>query len=472
VSVRGGRGPRDPYAKDPAPMASPAPTTSPSPASRINPYRRAGRYGRGPGDQRRYADYRSGDGGLGGVVRFLVFLVLLAAFVLVVMVTVARPLVRAFVVPWAWDNPSALEIGFVSDLVREDLGAALTAPAGTDPSVVAFTVEPGDTPATLAPRLEEAGIIRDQRAFLFQARADELTPKLTAGRFSLALNLTPEQVVRGLVANRIVVDTIPVTFREGLRIEQMTAKLMTVEGTSVDPKAFYQLAMHPTDELLADYPWLIDTSIRPKGASLEGFLYPATYDLRVGDAQATTAEDLIRMMLNAFYQRVGQERMDVPESRGLTFYQVLTLASIVEREAVLDEERAMIAGVYQNRLDRVPSVKHGLLQADPTVIYAVDTVNLGDYSTNWTKYVFWTVPEGPLKDQQLPESLAGYNTYAVRGLPPGPIATPTIASIDAALRPDTKSGYTYFVAIPDGNGKHDFSKTLAEHQKKLKEYGY
>jgi UPF0755 protein len=151
---------------------------------------------------------------------------------------------------------------------------------------------------------------------------------------------------------------------------------------------------------------------------------------------------------------------------------VLTLASIVEREAVLDDERPLIAGVYQNRIDRVPSVKHGLLQADPTIIYAVDTVELGKYSPDWANYVFWTVPEGGIKDQQLPASLAGYNTYVVRGLPPAPIATPTLASLDAALEPDTRSGYTYFVAIPDGKGAHDFSKTLAEHEKKLKKYGY
>ena len=84
----------------------------------------------------------------------------------------------------------------------------------------------------------------------------------------------------------------------------------------------------------------------------------------------------------------------MPAKRGLTFYQVLTLASIVEREAVLDEERPLIAGVYQNRIDRVESVRHGLLQADPTVIYAVDTDKLGKYSPDWTQYVFWTVPEG------------------------------------------------------------------------------
>jgi UPF0755 protein len=451
-------------------MASPTPAPTPASTGRMNPYRRSGRYGRGPGDQRRYADYGSNGGGLRGVLRFVVFLALLAAFVLIVMLTVARPLVRAVVVPWAWNNPSALQIGFVSELVREDLGPALTQPAGSDPTEIDFTVETGDTPASLASRLEEAGIIRDQRAFLFLAQQDELAPKLTAGRFALALNLTPEQVVQGLVDNRIVVRTVPVTFREGLRIEQMTAKLMTVDGTSVDPKAFYDLAEHPTDELLADYPWLLDTSVRPKGASLEGFLYPATYDLRVGDAQATTAEGLIRMMLDAFYQRVGQDRLDVPESRGLTFFQVLTLASIVEREAVLDEERPLIAGVYQNRLDpkKWPT---GLLQSDPTIFYTNDTLQLRQLAFDeWPSYVFWD----KLKEQlpvPLPDDLAGYNTYTSKGLPPGPIVSPSLASIDAALKPDTKAGYLFFIAKGDGTGSSAFAKTKAQHDKNVAKYG-
>ena len=139
---------------------------------------------------------------------------------------------------------------------------------------------------------------------------------------------------------------------------------------------------------------------------------------------------------------------------------------------MLDTERALIAGVYQNRLDRIPAARLGLLQADPTVIYAADTVKLGAYSTDWVQFVFWTVPEGAMTDQALPEALAGYNTYKVQGLPPGPIVTPTVASIEAALNPDTASGYAYFVAIPNGNGAHDFSKTLAEHQAKLRKYGY
>ncbi len=462
MSVRGGRSPRDP-------MAGPEPTTG----RRRNGYHRTGRYGRGPGDQRRYEAYGDSGGGLGGLIRFALFLVILAAVVLLVMATVARPMVRMVVVPFAEGNPGALQIGFVADLVREDLGDALTQPAGTQATEVEFVVESGDTPATLAPRLEKAGIITSPRAFLFEARMNGLAENLDAGRFALTLNLTPGGVVDGLVNNRIVIQTVNVTFREGLRLEQMTAKLATVTGTQVDPAEFLDLARNPPDALLADYPWLLDEKVRPKGASLEGFLYPATYTLRAEAASPTDAEGLVRMMLDTFYKRVGPDRLDVPESRKLTFYEVLTLASIVDREAVLDDERPLIAGVYQNRIDQVPSVKHGLLQADPTVIYAVDTVNLGDYDPTWVDYVFWTVPkEGSLKDQPLPESLAGYNTYVVRGLPPGPIATPSLASLDAALTPDTKSGYTYFVAIPEGKGAHDFSKSLAEHEKKLKKYGY
>ena len=460
MSIRGGRGPRDD--QDDA-------------GNYRNGYHRTGRYGRGPGDQRKYERYGSRNGGIGGILRFIVFLGLLAGGVLLVMVTVARPLVRAVIVPWADDNPAALRIPFVEDMVREDIGPALTAAADGSADEIAFTVESGDTPATVAPRLLEQGIIANERAFLFQARVDDLGTKLTAGQFGLTGNLTPAQVVEGLVANRITVRNVPVTFREGLRIEQMTAKLANDADTDIDPQEFYKLATNPPDSLIADFPWLLEDGVHPKGTSLEGFLYPATYDVRVGDANATTAEGLIRMMLTAFYDRVGEDRLKVAEKRGLNFHEILTLASIVDREAVLDDERAKIAGVYQNRIDRKPQVKTGLLEADPTVIYAVDTDKLGKYSEDWQKYVFWTVPDGPsLRDQPLPEKLDAYNTYKHRGLPPGPIDSPTVDSIDAALVPDTKSGLKFFVAIPDSDpkGAHDFSKTLAEHEQKLRKYGY
>jgi UPF0755 protein len=405
--------------------------------------------------------------GLGGLVRFLAFALVLAAVVLAATLTVLRPVVSGTIAGWAYDNPGALRIPFVADVVRENLGSALNDPASNDASEVDFPVMNGDTPQSIAPRLVSQGLLKDERAFIFEATLKNLAQQLQEGDFRLAANMTPGQLVDGLVNNRIVVMALPVNFREGLRIEQITAKLQTLGSpVTLDAHEFYQLATNPPARLLADFPWLKKAGL-PKGASLEGFLGAATYTLTA----ETTAEDLIRQMLDTWHQKVGDDRLNVPKSRGLTFFQVMTLASIVEREAKLDEERPLIAGVYQNRLD--PKLwPTGLLQADPTVIYGVDTVKLGEYSDQWQQYSFWNVPEGHMKDQQLDGPLAGFQTYRSKGLPPGPICTPTAVSIDAALQPDTKDKYLFFVAIPNGNGQHAFAKTQQEHEQNLRKYGY
>ena len=461
MTVRGGRGPREP-------MVDPEPR--PTPPDHV--YRQAGRYGRGPGDQRRYRRYGDQGGGLGGLIRFLVFLAVLASAVVLVLATVARPILRMAVAPWAEANPGALSIGFVADLVREDLGTALTSPASSDPTQVAFVVATGDTPSTLAPKLEAAGLIASQPAFLFEAREANLTPQLTAGTFELAKNLTPAQVVEGLIKNRVVEQTQSVTFREGLRIEQITAKLETLVGTQIDPKQFYDLAEHPTDELLSNYPWLLDPKIRAKDASLEGFLFPATYTIRTDPIAPTDAEGLIKMMLDAFYTNVGADRMDAASSGGLTFQQVLVMASIVEQEAQLDVDRPLIAGVYQNRLN--PKIwPTGLLQSDPTVFYVNDTLQLEQLDfAKWKDYVFWdALPSGYKLPVPLPDALAGYNTYTSKGLPPGPICSPSLASIDAALNPDTKTGYLFFLATGQ-NGKTVYAKTQAQHDANVAKYAH
>ncbi len=459
MTLRGGRGPRDPMA-DPAPQQVPA----------GDGYRRSGRYGRGPGDQRRYERYGDRGGGLGGLLRFLLFLAVLSAAVVLVLVTVARPILRMAVAPWAERNPSVLSIGFIAELVREDLGPALTAPASTDPTSVTFVVADGDTPALLAPKLEAAGLIASEPAFLYFAHEDGLAPQLVAGNFQLARNMTPEQVVRGLINNRVVEQAQTITFREGLRIEQMTAKLETIPGTRIDPKAFYDLAEHPSDKLLGDYPWLLDPKIHTTGASLEGFLYPATYTIRTDPIAPTDAEGLIRMMLDAFYANVGPDRMTVPAARGLTFQQVLVLASIVEQEAQLDVDRPLIAGVYQNRLN--PKLwASGLLQSDPTIFYVNDTLQLDKLAfTKWQTYVFWDkLPTGYQLPVPLPAALAAYNTYTSKGLPPGPICSPAVASIDAALNPNTKTGYLFFLATGQ-NGKTVYAKTQAQHDANVQKY--
>jgi UPF0755 protein len=453
MSLRGGGRPRDPGHARPYEPAEQPWTQNPEPPA----YRRM-RGGRGRG------------GGLPGVLRFVLFTATLAAIVLLVAFTVLRPVVRSAIVDWAWDNPGSLRIGFVQEMVREDLGAALTSPASDDTTPVEFTVRPGDTLATLAPRLAAAGVITNEQAFLFEATLADLTPDLVAGEFLLSLDMTPEEVVGGLVENPIEIETVDVTFREGLRLEQMTALLQTLP-TGVDPQAFYDIATHPPADLLADYAWLD----LPEGASLEGYLYPATYPLVVSSTSPATpvteADDLVRMLLDQFVRVVGTARMAVPEERGLTFHQIVSLASIVEREAVLHEERPIIAGVYQNRLDGLNRTQ--LLEADPTVFFAFDTMELAAQPFDaWQQYVFWAPPGVPLREIAVPDELAGYQTYVNPGLIPGPIASPRLESIDAALTPNQEEGFLFFVAIPEGGGAHDFSKTFAEHEQKLREYGY
>lgn len=399
--------------------------------------------------------------GWGGLLRFALYVGILAALVLIVSLTVLRPVVAQAVVDWAADNPSALRLPFVADLVRENLGARMTGPASSDASQVVFVVQDGDSAASIAARLQEQGFLQDARSFVFIATERNFTTKLEAGTYILRRSMTPDQLVTAVLVSKE--QAVTVGIREGLRLEQITAKLETLPLT-MDPKAFYEEATHPAAGLLKDYPWLD----LPKGASLEGFLAPATYTV----LPDIDPEELIRKMLDRFHESVGADRLNVPKSRGMTFYEVLTLASLVEREAFLDEDRPMIGGVYQNRLN--PKLwPTGLLQSDPTIFYLHDTLQLAKLPIErWTEYTFWAPPEGGFDPKDVPDALAGYNTYTHSGLMPGPICTPTVASIDAALDPNTGTGYLFFVAKNDGSKAMAYAKTYAQHLANLKKYGY
>ena len=305
------------------------------------------RYGGGGGKGRRRG---AGGSGFLGLLKFLIFTALLAGVVLIVALTALRPLVNNAILDMAKDNPAALNFPFIADIVREDLGTALTQPVSSDPAQVEFDVGEGDTAALIADRLETEGLIRDSRAFVFIASQRQLAGDLQQGTFVLRKNLTPDQLVSALLAPPPN-PYIEVDLRTGLRLEQITAKLQTLEGLELDPREFYELAKEPPAALLADYPWLERVlEDAPEGASLEGFLWPATYRV----LPDTTPEELLRKMLDGFHAAVGDAKMKVPAERGLSFYQVLSLASIVEREARLDAEKPLIAGVYQNRLDGHP----------------------------------------------------------------------------------------------------------------------
>lgn len=453
MTIRSGGGPRDsrsharPYDEDA--YATEAMSDYPEPSRR----------------DRGARDHGGGSHGFIGLLKFLAFAVILAAIVLIVSLTTFRPVFNSTVLSWAAENPAALKLPFIKDLVREDLSVALVTPASSDASQVEFIVEDGDTASTIAARLAREGLVSDPRAFVFSAIDRELTGDLQQGTFVLRRNMTPGQLVTALLAAPEV-KYVDVGLRSGLRLEQITAKLESLP-LEMDAQAFYDLASSPTPALLADYPWL--TKIlkdAPKGASLEGFLWPATYRI----LPDTTPDELIRLMLDGFDANVGEDRLDVPKERGKTFYEILVMASIVEREAQLDEEKPLIAGVYQNRLDPKKWPRQ-TLESDPTIFYVHDSLSLAKMPlSTWPGYVFWAPIKGGLTGDELPPTLVAYNTYTSAGLPPGPICTPTLTSIDAALEPDTGEGYLYFLAKGDGSKTTAFAKTFKQHEANIKKY--
>ena len=384
----------------------------------------------------------------------LAALVLLGGFLLL------RPAIAGFVVGIAESNPQSLTVPFVADLVAEDLGDALTTAAGSDPAPVPFEVPAGATASQVADALYEAGLLSEPLVFEYVAITGGRADSIQAGVYELRATMTPGEILATL--QDAPVQTVTVALREGLRLEQITAYLQTLPLGGAVARDFYDLATAPTPELRADFPFL---DALPEGRSLEGFLGAGTYEVYPW----VSGDDLVRMLLDQWRRLTSEaDPLAAAKAGKKDFYEVLTLASIVEREAGVDAERALIAGVYQNRIDRGM-----LLNADPTVYFAWDTVQLGQLEfARWQEYAFWNPIGRPLAGVDLPEALAGYQTYQRRGLVPGPICTPTVASIQAALRPDTKAGYLYFVLKNDGSRTHAFAKTYEEHRANLKKYGY
>jgi cell division protein YceG involved in septum cleavage len=199
-------------------------------------------------------------------------------------------------------------------MVRDDLGTALTTAPSTDSTQVEFVVAEGDTATTIAGRLHDEGFLTDPRAFVFTAIERDLSSQLEAGTFILHRDMTPDQLVTALLQAKDLAIALP--FREGLRLEQVVAKLETLPVT-MDVSKFYDLVKHPTPAILAAHPWLH----LPKGASLEGFLASGTYSV----LPDITPEELVNKMLDAFYEQVGADRMNVPNARGMSFT-IVTLA--------------------------------------------------------------------------------------------------------------------------------------------------
>ena len=406
-------------------------------------------------------------------LKFAVFFAVIVSLVGGGLYYVVRPAVVHGIVDWAAENPTALHIPWVAGLVRSELHNAIVTPVDAgDTSSHAFTVTPGDTPKEIAQRLVKLSLISDERAFVFRSIERGLTGGFIADDYTLNKSMTVDQIITLLTTPKPTPPTVRVTFKEGDRIEQMAAVLEIKEANpddasvvlQMDVKQFYQLATHPPADLVAEFPWLK----LPTGASLEGFLFPDTYV--VGPDIAP--RDFIERMLRNFRAKApaGLFAMSPTE-----MYQTVQVASIVEKEAAVDFERPIIAGVYVNRLN-IKLWPTKLLEADPTVKYANDGVWLsepGHPMETWIQYIFWgnigTADYGKLT---FAKPWDVYNSYTHKGLPPTPICSPGAASLQGALTPDIADGYLYFVAKNDGSKTHAFARTLAEHEANLQLYGY
>jgi UPF0755 protein len=287
-------------------------------------------------------------------------------------------------------------------------------------------VRKGQHTATVLRHLEEQGILRDHYIPLIYIKIARHRDSIKAGVYEFTKPMSAAEVIDKLIRGDVLLRSV--TVREGL--DRFTVgHIFAAEGFGKQAE---------WDKLTAD-PELI-RDLAPDAPSLEGYLFPDTYKFVPG----TPAAAIVAEMVQNFRHHFGPELAYI--TTGLNAHQTVTLASIVETEARLPQERPLVASVYLNRLHR-----NMLLGADPTVIYAIKLA--GRWDGNIHK-----------ADLQIDSP---FNTYRVHGLPPGPIANSGIASLHAAVAP-AKSDYLYFVAKHDGS--HAFSTTIEEHNKNVQIY--
>ncbi len=306
-----------------------------------------------------------------------------------------------------------------------DLGRPYKAYEGTEQFV---EIPPGSGQAAMARRLKDAGVVRGEATFRAAVWMRGAGRRLQAGEYRFDRPMSAADVVDKIRRGDVFVQTV--TFREGLTIREMSE---VYESRGLGRASEFVAAARNAA--------LIE-SIDSQAPDLEGYLFPDTYSLPRG----TTAAQLVERMVAAFQKVLTLDLRQQAAARGLTVRELVTLASLVEKETAKPEERPLVSAVYHNRL----TIKMALY-CDPTVIYALERA--GKYTGDLTK-----------EDLKFDSP---YNTYRYAGLPPGPIAAPGRASIEAAANPADAS-YLYFVSRNDGS--HVFSSTLEEHNRNVYEF--
>ncbi|MBP7221791.1 MAG: endolytic transglycosylase MltG [Sedimentibacter sp.] len=309
---------------------------------------------------------------------------------------------------------------------------SLTAVDINDKTAITVEIPSGSTTNDIAEILFENNLISNIRTFKYYAEKTGSDSKLKAGSYVLSKNMNADELLDSLIKGGSSGNTYNITIIEGLTNEDMAQALSEQTGLSYD--RFIEI-MEAPETFREDYEFLNDTSV----SNLQGYLMPDTYNIYIDSSE----EDIIRVLLKQFDEFYLDEIKPRMGNTGLSFEEVINLASIVEKEALLDEERDEVAKVFLNRLDI--NMK---LQSCATVNYA----------------------NGEWKERLTYEDIeidSPYNTYIVEGLPPAPINSPGRVSIISVLEP-ADVDYLFFVA--KGDGSHYFSNTYDEHIDAAEEY--
>jgi UPF0755 protein len=362
-----------------------------------------------------------------GPFAFLLFV----ALIVVAVYVVGRPLAEDAAVAYVTEHDTLLRQdfirGFVADRVAREVDLARDPRADNR----AFVITRGETAGQIGKRLEQEGVIRSALAFDYVLYETERENALQSGSYTVSAALTPRDLAK--LFEKAPGEQIVLRIIDGWRLSEI-ATAVNKAFPSITKEAFTQAAAVGNRKNTV----LIGMDAT---APLEGFLFPDTYFMRPD----TTAPQIVDVLLDTFERKVGATLRSASADRKVTIYDIVKLASIVEREARDRTESPTIAGVYTNRL------KIGMkLDADPTIQYA-----LGDWR------------ELSLDDLKLDSP---YNTYLYAGLPPTPIANPGVAALEGAAKP-ANVPYFYFVAKDDGTGGHAFAVTVEEHEANRVKYG-